>query len=64
VLENAGHGGSIAAPVAGAVLRYYFSKTDDGCQTAAKFGVLCKPKEPVVVPVDSGSGRDTLGQSG
>jgi penicillin-binding protein 2 len=24
VVENAGHGGSVAAPIAGAVLRYYF----------------------------------------
>jgi penicillin-binding protein 2 len=30
VAENAGHGGSIAAPVAGAVLRYFFAETPEG----------------------------------
>jgi penicillin-binding protein 2 len=30
VAENAGHGGSIAAPVAGALLRYYFANTAEG----------------------------------
>ena len=30
VAENAGHGGSIAAPVAGALLRYYFANTTEG----------------------------------
>jgi penicillin-binding protein 2 len=30
VLENAGHGGSIAAPVAGSVLRYYFANEPEG----------------------------------
>jgi penicillin-binding protein 2 len=30
VLENAGHGGSVAAPVAGAVLRYYFANDTEG----------------------------------
>jgi cell division protein FtsI/penicillin-binding protein 2 len=30
VLENAGHGGSVAAPVAGAVLRYYFANDPEG----------------------------------
>jgi penicillin-binding protein 2 len=30
VVENAGHGGSIAAPIAGDVLRYFFSETEDG----------------------------------
>jgi penicillin-binding protein 2 len=30
VAENAGHGGSIAAPIAGAVLRYFFSHDPEG----------------------------------
>jgi penicillin-binding protein 2 len=30
VLENAGHGGSVAAPIAGAVLRYFFSADPEG----------------------------------
>ncbi len=30
VVENAGHGGSVAAPIAGKVLRYYFEQTDEG----------------------------------
>lgn len=30
VVENAGHGGSIAAPIAGDILRYYFAETEDG----------------------------------
>jgi len=35
VLENAGHGGSIAAPVAGAVMRYYFANDPEGKQIVA-----------------------------
>lgn len=30
VLENAGGGGALAAPLAGDILRYFFSETDDG----------------------------------
>ncbi|MBD3392973.1 MAG: penicillin-binding protein 2 [Chitinivibrionales bacterium] len=30
VVENAGHGGTVAAPIAGAILRYYFNNTDEG----------------------------------
>jgi penicillin-binding protein 2 len=30
VVENAGHGGSIAAPIGGEVLRYFFAETDEG----------------------------------
>ncbi|HEX2956761.1 MAG TPA: penicillin-binding protein 2 [Chitinispirillaceae bacterium] len=30
VVENAGHGGSIAAPIAGEVLRYFFAETEEG----------------------------------
>jgi penicillin-binding protein 2 len=30
VVENAGHGGSIAAPIAGEILRYFFAETEEG----------------------------------
>jgi len=30
VLENAGHGGSVAAPVAGEILRYFFARDPEG----------------------------------
>lgn len=30
VVENAGHGGSVAAPIAGEILRYFFAETEDG----------------------------------
>ncbi len=30
VVENAGHGGSVAAPIAGDILRYYFSEIPEG----------------------------------
>lgn len=49
VVENAGHGGSIAAPIAGAVLRYYFAtimginpdsvKTAEGKRRSQESGV-------------------------
>lgn len=42
VMENAGHGGSVAAPVAGAVLRYYFKR--DSIK-AARLEVLAKLAE-------------------
>ncbi len=35
VLENAGHGGSVAAPVAGAVMRYFFANIPEGKQIVA-----------------------------
>ena len=35
VLENAGHGGSVAAPVAGSVLRYYFANDPEGKRIVA-----------------------------
>jgi penicillin-binding protein 2 len=37
VVENAGHGGSVAAPVAGDVLRYFFSETEEGKKAALKY---------------------------
>jgi penicillin-binding protein 2 len=39
VVENAGHGGSVAAPIAGNVLRYFFSETDEGREVLEK----CEP---------------------
>ena len=37
VVENAGHGGSIAAPIAGTILRYYFAETEEGREVVAKY---------------------------
>lgn len=37
VVENAGHGGSIAAPVAGAVLRSFFTETEEGKLIAERY---------------------------
>jgi penicillin-binding protein 2 len=39
VLENAGHGGSVAAPVAGDVLRYFFAETEEGRAVVKQLGV-------------------------
>ena len=36
VVENAGHGGSVAAPIAGDVLRYFFTETDEGRAVAER----------------------------
>ncbi len=37
VAENAGHGGSVAAPIGGAVLRYYFAHNPEGMRVARAF---------------------------
>lgn len=37
VVENAGHGGSMAAPVAGDIMRYYFAHTDEGQRILQKY---------------------------
>jgi hypothetical protein len=37
VLENAGHGGSIAAPIAGDIMRYYFAHTEEGRGLVRKY---------------------------
>jgi hypothetical protein len=39
VAENAGHGGSVAAPIAGAVLRCFFSQTEEGQELVKKYAV-------------------------
>jgi cell division protein FtsI/penicillin-binding protein 2 len=45
VLENAGHGGSVAAPVAGAVLRYYFLHDAEGKQIAERLSAADTTKK-------------------
>jgi L-serine deaminase len=40
VAENAGHGGTIAAPIAGAVLRYYFANNPEGKKITERFAAL------------------------
>lgn len=59
VLENAGHGGSVAAPVAGDVLRYFFSETEEGRAVMRRLEVdsvtterLRKRVEPIAAEVD------------
>jgi len=37
VVENAGHGGSVAAPIAGAVLNKYFYETEEGLALVDKY---------------------------
>ncbi len=52
VAENAGHGGSVAAPVAGAMLRYYFNNTAEGRRVMAEHGVILPPKvDPKAVSI-------------
>jgi penicillin-binding protein 2 len=54
VVENAGHGGSVAAPIAGDVLRYFFAETEEGRATVEKLGVdsaLIARNAKTVVPL-------------
>ncbi|MBD3322596.1 MAG: penicillin-binding protein 2 [Chitinivibrionales bacterium] len=37
VVENAGHGGSVAAPIAGKLLRYYFEHKDEGASLVKQY---------------------------
>ncbi|HEX7510343.1 MAG TPA: penicillin-binding transpeptidase domain-containing protein, partial [Chitinivibrionales bacterium] len=37
VAENAGHGGTIAAPVGGALMRYYFAHNPEGIRVAQEY---------------------------
>ena len=48
-VENAGHGGSVAAPIAGEVLRYFFAETKEGKNVFAQKN-----------PVDSSSSNSAL----
>jgi penicillin-binding protein 2 len=55
VVENAGHGGSIAAPIAGDILRYFFAETEEGRAIAAKYRTGEKTETSdtfAVVPVE------------
>jgi hypothetical protein len=55
VVENAGHGGSVAAPVAGDVLRYFFAETEEGRNIFKTYNptdtVLLKKLNDMVKPV-------------
>ncbi|MDR0330225.1 MAG: penicillin-binding protein 2 [Chitinispirillales bacterium] len=49
VVENAGGGGAVAAPVAGALLKYFFSETKEGKIVYQKYNPEGqKPKRPLV----------------
>jgi penicillin-binding protein 2 len=37
VVENAGHGGTVAAPIVGHILRYFFSETEEGKNLTALY---------------------------
>jgi penicillin-binding protein 2 len=53
VAENAGHGGSVAAPIAGAVLRYYFLHDPEGrkiSEAYAQAALDAKGKPRTAVP--------------
>lgn len=52
VVENAGHGGTVAAPIAGQMFRYYFKETPKGREIAAKYTMKNSYKR-----VDDGNGR-------
>lgn len=55
VVENAGHGGSIAAPIAGDVLRYFFTETEEGKRIYSQYNpsdsTLAKRLNVLVKPV-------------
>ncbi|MDR2728659.1 MAG: penicillin-binding protein 2 [Chitinispirillales bacterium] len=48
VVENAGGGGAVAAPIAGELLRYFFSQTPEGKDVYQKYNPDGPPKPPVV----------------
>jgi len=37
LVENAGHGGSVAGPIVGKVLNYYFNENPEGKEIAKKY---------------------------
>jgi penicillin-binding protein 2 len=37
VVENAGHGGRVAAPIVGSILRYFFAETEEGRRLVEKY---------------------------
>lgn len=49
VVENAGHGGSVAAPIAGAVLRCFFDETEEGKAIAKKYRPAARTAAPVKI---------------
>lgn len=55
VVENAGHGGSIAAPIAGDILRYFFAETEEGKRIFKQYNptdtTLLKKLTDMVKPV-------------
>lgn len=53
VAENAGHGGSVAAPVAGAMLRHYFENSVEGRRVMAEHGIVLSPKKAIVTRAPS-----------
>ncbi len=46
LLENAGHGGTVAAPIVGAILKYYFHETEEGKKLIAQTSQK-KPKKRI-----------------
>jgi penicillin-binding protein 2 len=50
VAENAGHGGSIAAPVAGALLRYYFANNPEGKRIVQEYKETEAPVKKARIP--------------
>jgi penicillin-binding protein 2 len=48
VVENAGHGGSVAAPIAGDVLRFFFAETEEGKAISEKYRQIA-PSKPSAV---------------
>jgi penicillin-binding protein 2 len=49
-IENAGGGGAVAAPVAGALLNYFFSETEEGKSVYKKYNPDSdqKPRKPLI----------------
>jgi penicillin-binding protein 2 len=69
-IENAGGGGAVAAPVAGALLNYFFSETEEGKNIYKKYNAESeqRPKRPLMpkpaLPVgDAGANAAAAGGS-
>lgn len=45
VVENSGHGGSVAAPIAGELLRYYFEHKDEGKLMVEQYAEIMSKKK-------------------
>ena len=48
VVENAGHGGLVAAPIAGSMLRCFFAETEEGKPIVEKYRQIAGSKPPLV----------------